>query len=1247
MFRVRASYNVWDQLEESSSREKTNHYRKANNLDWRPWMKAGRAQKAGILLPFALLALLVLLLPVELQAQAAGSIEGTVVDASGAVIAGATVQVIDQTKGSVVRETTSNADGIFRALSLSPGTYSVKISVTNMRELLRTGIVLDANQVLSLGQVTLSVGSSLEMVTVTAQQPLVELGTSDHSAVIDSREITEQSLNGRDFQSLIRTLPGVVSNDSSDFRLAFNNTDSFHVNGLRGSANNVFLDGTINTDVGANDGQYTQLSLDAVNEFKLQTGNFSAEYGRNPGVLIAMTTRSGGKQFHGTVYEFNRNTAYNANSWFNNHTGQPRSPLNFNQFGANIGGFIPVPKISPMDNKKLFFFFNYEGTRATRPNGGTTYNMPNPAMLGIGTSNGQADLSPVYRAGNMCDFNGGSTCVPIRDTNGNLVQNGQVFLPGTVQYDNAGEVKTGTPYPNNQIPASEFSANYPAMINLITPGYRGNFNRPFTPNSSGFTDLVQIPFQDTYTFYKNQYVVRVDYNISSKANFFFRYVDDRQQESQGFGIFSSPTYPVIPEYRKKPGKSWAWGLVNVISPTLTNEVIFGWNSLTQVVDIVQGTPKSTYDKAALGFNFTDIFPGTNTHNLTPFINTNDYLNIAVFSPGWSSTGTTLALTDNVTKVAGAHVVKFGIFANRNLNGQQPTWQENPSLNFGASSNNTMNSNSGLANMLIGNYTNVSQTNIYAFGRFRFLQLEAYAQDTWKATRRLTLDYGLRWVYAGPTYTVSPYYQNYFSPTRYNPSQAVQINIAPNIPGQIPEQGTIISGSGNPYNGILREGTGGLPKGGIDHRWNNFGPRFGFAYDLYGDGKTAVRGGAGIFYERIRQNNNSFDALGNPPLVYTPTIYSGNIDNISPALVNNAPLSPVGINAFDQKGKIPTTYGYNLGLQQQLPHEFGFEIVYVGNLGRHQMFAEQLEQLPLGTTIRTPVLANANNVVAAIVPYLGYNSINWTLFGANSSYNGLQTRIQRRFHNNLTLNADYTWSKAINLSDTDNSFNDIPDNTQLKRFYGPAGFDRQNVFNFNYVYNLPDFRGHNTLVRYLAGGWEWTGIVRFWSGPPLDVTSNGNLGNALGGTIRPDYVAGVPIYTSHTHNVSSGANPQWFNPGAFARPADGSFGDVGRNSALRGPGINNWDMSLFKNTNFTERVKLQLRFEYFNVFNHTQWDSAKINGTGAVNGSGGSGNGILSAPTAGQSFGGPNAGSSGQITNTRDPRILQLGGKLSF
>ena len=383
------------------------------------------------------------------------------------------------------------------------------------------------------------------------------------------------------------TLPGVVTNNNSQFRLVFNQTDDFYVNGMRGTANNFFLDGVINTDVGANDGEYTNLSIDAVGEFKTLTGNFNAEYGRSPGVMILVNTKSGGQRFHGTAYEFNRNTDYNANDWFSNHDGSPRADLKFNQFGGNIGGYIPIPKISPRSDKRAFFFFNYEGTRASRPNGSTYYTMPQPSMLGIGTPNGEADLSPTYRSGNMCDFNGTANCTPIRDSNGNLVQNGQVFVPGSIKYNSFGEVQSGTVYPGNIIPASNFNSQYNAMIKYFTPGYRGTFVHPTFNN--GFGDEQQINFQDTYVFYKNQYVARVDFNIGPKANAFFRYVDDRQQESDGYGIFSGNSFPVLPQYRKKPGKSYAWSLVNVISPTLTNEATVGWLHLTQVVDIVQGT----------------------------------------------------------------------------------------------------------------------------------------------------------------------------------------------------------------------------------------------------------------------------------------------------------------------------------------------------------------------------------------------------------------------------------------------------------------------------------------------------------------------------------------------------------------------------------------------------------------------------------------------------------------------------------
>jgi hypothetical protein len=1256
MFHLKKIDAACERLEDDCGREEITYSQKTTLLCWKCWMCTCQLLKIDVLLPLPLVALVVVVLLscAQLQAQT-GQITGTVVDPSGAVISGARIQIIDQATGGLTRDAVADGTGTFRALNVPPATYLIKVSAQGMKELDRSGVVLDQEQTLGLGQLRLTIGQASQTVEVSTDTPLIDTATSNNSAVIDQRQVVEQPLNGRDFESLMTTLPGVVTNDQSQFRLVFNQTDDFYVNGMRGTANNFFLDGVINTDVGANDGEYTSLSIDAVGEFKTLTGNFNAEYGRSTGVMILVNTKSGGQRFHGTVYEFDRNTVFDANDWFSNHAGSPRPVLRFNQFGANIGGYIPIPKVSSRSNKKAFFFFNYEGTRASRPSGSTYYTMPQASMLGIGTPNGEAELSPVYRPGNMCDFNGTSTCTPIHDTNGNLVQNGQVFVPGTIKYDSIGEIQTGTVYPGNVIPASQFNSQYGAMIKYFTPGYRGSFNHPTFNN--GFGDEQQINFQDTYTFYKNQYVVRVDYNFGPKANAFFRYVDDRQQESQGYGIFSGNSFPVLPQYRKKPGKSYAWSLVNVISPTLTNEATVGWLHLTQVVDIVQGTSPSLYDKTSLGFSFSDIYPSTNTHNLAPNINTGDgYINISPFPSGWTSTGNTVVATDDVTKVWGSHVIKFGLFADLNENGQEGTWQENPSLNFGASNQNPSNSNSGIANTLLGNYTTVSQSNIFAFGHFHFFQYEGYAQDTWKVSPRLTLDYGLRYEFIGPTYTVAPYHAYYFDPNSYNPAAAVQINIAPNIPGQAPTQGSIITGSGNPYNGMVQEGTNGFPKGGLKYRWNNFGPRIGFAYDMFGDGKTAVRGGVGVFYERYEQNVFNFSSVSNPPTVYTPTIYGGNIGNISSSLANGAPLTPSSsVLGTDREGQIPTTYGYNLGVQQEFPYKLVFDIGYVGNVSRHQMYNQQLQQLPLGYTTSTNILSTVNNVSAAILPYKGYSSIFFNRFGAGSSYNALQLKVSRRFSNKLTFNADYTWSKAIDLDDVDNDQNAFPDYTQLHKFYAPAGFDRRNVFNFQYVYNFPDFKGTNKFVQLTAGGWEYSGVTQFWSGSPClannnptndacDLFSSGNLGTGGGaqspsaaqtssqsfGHIRPDYIGGQ-IITPHNHNVPAGQFPQWFNPAAFASPANGSFGNFHRNS-IYGPGVDNWNMSLFKNIKFTESMRIQLRFEAYNVFNHTQW--------GSVN------NG-LSAPTAGTSFSGANAGSSGQITSTRDPRQLQLGGKFYF
>jgi hypothetical protein len=1119
-----------------------------------------------------------------------GSIQGVVVDGSGAAVPNARVTATDEAKQVVARQTTTSGDGTFALRPLLPSRYTVRVEAQGFRTLERTELVLDQNQIMSLGDLSLALGETTESITVAAEVPLVQTESSQRGFTITSRQVTQLPLNGRDFTSLMRTLPGVVTSFNSDFRLAFNNTDQFNVNGLRGSMNNVFLDGSINTDVGANDGQYTQISLDAVGEFRVQTSTFNAEYGRNPGVMISINTKSGSSDFHGTLYEFNRNDAYDARRPFDT-TGTTQK-LRFNQFGANLGGPIPIPRFSSGDNKKLFFFVNYEGTRATRPASSQTFvDLVHPDLL-------NGDLSRLYRPGFILNDNNQPT----------QFRNGQVFRPGTLVRGAGGRIIGGDPYVNNVIPRSEWGRNAPAFLNVIGQ-YDRSGGAPLTANP----ELLRVPFVPEYRFNKNAWVTRVDYNISPSANFFFRWADDSQREEDNRGIFGSTPFPIAPQYRAKPGSSWSWNLINVISPTMTNEAIFTYNHLTQIVDIVESTPLAQYDRDALGFDFQEIYPESNIRNRYPRFNCGvGACNFSNFPSNWLSEGKTFAFTNNTTKVFGSHTTKFGIFWNQNRNGQQPSWVDNLNINFGPSVENPGDTGNQFANMLLGNYTSINQSNGRFFGDFRFNGFEWFAQDSWRVTRQFTLEYGIRWAWMGPTYTTGRFLQNYFDPRLYDPAQTAVIETASGL-----RQGSIVGG--NPFNGLIEEGTGDFPRGGLQNRFNNWGPRVGFAYDPFGDGKTSIRGGGGIFYERIRQNNVNFDGLGNPPLVYNPTIYAGNVDNITPALIGQGTRFPVGIRGHDSAGQIPTIYAWSLTVQRQLPGNTVIDVGYVGNMGRYLMFQRDINQLPLGTTQQPGLLPSVNGTQNALRPYRGFTGVTWTEFGANSNYNALQTRLSRRFSQNLTANLNYTWSKALGESDNDTTT--IGYAFDRAREYALLGFDRRHVFTMDWVYDLPRFTNANALTRHALGGWQLAGIFRYWTGTPFTVGSNGNPGT-LGGGVRADYIGG---------EIYSRTKDEWFNPLAFARPAEGTLGNTGKN-IIRGPNINQWDISVYKNARISEHVTLQFRAETFNTFNHTQF--ATFN-TG------------ISVPNPGAQVTQATRGQTGVVTDTRDPRNIQLAIKLLF
>lgn len=1142
-----------------------------------------------------------------LLAQSSGVIHGIVVDPQGAVIAGAKVSAIDEDKAIVVRETTTGTDGAFRLLPLLRGTYKVRIEMSAFKVYERSGLVLDPNQIMNLGEIVMQVGGVTEAVTVTAAAPVIETSTGQKSYVISAEEVNELSVNGRDFTSLMKNLPGVTTSDESDFSLSFNSTTGFNVNGLRNTMNNVMLDGAINTDVGANDGQYTAPSLDSVGEFKVQTSVFAAEHGRNAGVLLQATTKSGTKQFRGTLYEFFRNDALDANRFFNNLAGLPTPPVRFNQFGGNLGGPIYWPNFSTRKQPRLFFFVNLEATRGSRPVPGQTNYVDtwHPDLL-------QGDFRRLLR------FNAAGQPSVIAGTN---INTGAIIIPGTMTRNTAGNVTGGQPFPDNIVPKSMWSRNAEAFLYVIN---RLDHTKGIpVPGRANNPELVRIFFKNNYELKKFQKLSRVDLTISPRNSLFWRWVDDSQRETQPRGIFGFTDYPVYPTYRKKPGASWAWNLVSVVSSRMTNEFSFAYNHLTQLMDIDEKAPKSAYDRDAAGFTFKELFPEANLRNKFPRFSCGTGCGLAnILASGWMTEARTFAWTDNLTRVQGAHQFKTGIFVNMNQNGQGPTWTDAININFGPNTLMVNDSNQTLANLLLGNYYSITQTEKMYYGGLRFFGIEFYGQDSWRVGRRLSLELGARYVYLGPTYTRGNLLARYFDPERYDPAKAVSIQTAAGL-----GQGRIIPGSGDPFNGIIEENTLGVPSGYVKHRKNQVSPRFGFAWDPFGSGKTSVRGGFGIFWERIRQGNY-FSALGNPPLNYTPTIYNGKVDEISPALVAGGVRFPVSVTAMDKEGKIPTVYSWSFGVQRQLPFRMSLDASYVGNVARHLQYVRDINQLPLGTTVNTTILQQANNQQNAIRPYRGYTSINFTDCGASSNYHSLQARVSRRFTKALTMNINYTWSKAITDAESDGQT--LLYYLDRKSERATASYDRTQTLSVNYVYMLPAFGSklsRSYLVRGALNGWQVSGISRFWTGMPLTIRINGNPGTLGSTTIRADYVgdgAGdiIPAERDYT---------QWFNPYVFARPQNGQLGNTGR-GIVRGPGVNNFDISLFKNFRLAERRNIQFRLETFNTFNHTQWFAV---------------NTTLNVPNPGQVVSRNNVGTGAQVTTTRDPRNVQLSIKLYF
>lgn len=954
---------------------------------------------------------------------------------------------------------------------------------------------------------------------------------------------------------MLRLVPGAVSNTLNSFDVALSTTAQ-NINGVRYNSTYFTVDGAENLDNGSNSNAIIAPSMDSIAEITILTSSYKAEFGGRLGSSVNVVTKNGTKDFHGTLFEFVRNDTFDARSFFS--ASVPF--LRFNDFGWTFGGPVIFPGTSLNKSRSKLFFFAAQEWKYTHE--GTTYVSNVPTAL--------------ERQGN---FLGASLAAPKDPAN-------------------------GQPFPNATVPANRFSYNGPR---LLTPYPLPNFVGP--GGDYTFTGVNQTNTRED--------LIRADYYINSKNQLMYRWTHDT------WGIWNAVqggNLGITPGARNRPGYNTVLSLSTTFNPTTLNYV-----GASVMDNHIQGQPNdSLIARSALGLTYPEVF-SPHEFSVAPVVNISGFTG---YTPGdyIKNLNTTFKVNDDFTKIAGSHFLKFGAEVVHSRKDQNNSGgNEYGTVTFNTSS--TLTSGNVIADALLGNFYTYTEGQTDLWWWSRYSSYEFYAQDTWRANSRLTLDYGLRYNDIEHTTNALGTWTN-FLPSRFNPANAPVVS---------PKDGSLTT-TGNPYNGVSFCGSSfpsaaqgrvpqasnsaltslftGLPSTCVPSPKNNWGPRIGFAYNLTGDGKTALRGGAGVFYDVVETDEYS-PTSANPPFSASATIYNGNIDNPGGATFRSFPPT---IGALDSTLPNPRVTTYNVNLQRELPSNVILSVGYVGTLGRHLLRLLNLNQLPVGTLTAA---ANKGINASALVPYQGYGTINFIETADDSNYNALQVTATKRFSHGLSYGVSYTFSKTLDtspgrtVSAPQNSYNAGPD-------YGLSTINRKNLLNFNYVYELPWFRrARYTGVRYILGGWELSGITAFQSGAPNSLTVSSDIAG-IGASSTRASVTGNPNLSAGSRTLTG-----WFNTSVVLNPSlmtPGQFGNSGRN-ILIGPGFSQWDISLLKNFPVKEKSRFQFRVETFNTFNHPSFTG--INTTVAFNAQG--------LPASG--FGGVNAAGPG--------RNLEFGLKFLF
>ncbi|HXS94715.1 MAG TPA: carboxypeptidase regulatory-like domain-containing protein [Candidatus Limnocylindrales bacterium] len=1036
-----------------------------------------------------------------------GRISGTVIDASGAAVPNAKV-TIRNTDTQATRAILTNNSGFYVAENLPIGPYAVEVEGPGFKRSIRRGFQLVAD-----GRVTadfkLEVGQATQSVDVVASNAeTLNTVSGEVADVIDTKQVENVPLNGRNYMELLTLVPGatVTNPDTFSINTSLSATNQV-VNGHRSNQNNMTVDGLGNLDAGANGSLINNVSPDFLQEVKIQTSNFSAQYGRSAGVAFNVVTKNGTNTIHGAAFEYFRNDALDARNFFSPNNTE----LRFNDFGYNIGG--------PIKHDKLFFFVGEEWKRLRQQSAPSRTTLPTTAEL-----NG--------------DFS--------------------ALLPKTVIY----EPGTKNPFPNNMIPQAMITQEGRAV---------GNVYRAVMPQAAIFTNTPvanNTTFENPNPLNYREDLARIDYRISAKHTLYGRWVDDYNDIFLADGPGGS--IPITPETRDRPGKSLLLSETWIVTPSIVNEVHAGasWNGQRY------WNQGDTWLASVEGFTYPHIYDGVGRYpggipsgSITSFASW-DGPDHALLSPT-----TEIETADTVSLVRGNHSLRAGVMVIRNRKDQNGRSPYDGSVTFNATGN-PNSTGYALADALLGNFNTYTEAAYDPMGRFRYTEPSVFAEDNWKVSRKLTLDLGIRYEYMMAMYSTVNNLVD-FVPSLYNPAQAVTVN----------SKGQLVPGSGNILNGLQRVANGinpsqaylvpnansplvqsvpaGAPRGMYPSQ-GTFSPRLGFAYGI--NDKTVIRGGFGLYYDRI-QGNPTFYSLNNPPYVETSAYQYSNLSNIT----GGAQVQAVwgAIQTVNPYLKIPYSEQFSFGIQRQLPINLFAEVDYVGSEGHHLLTEPDINQPTLATLAAASSTSNENY----LRPYAGYSQIRQFLSVANSNYNSLQARLSRRA-GNVLFTAAYTWSKALgNASgDTENDLNYY----NLRAFYGPLSYDATHVFVGSFVWELPRLRNAPHYVSATVGGWQLSGIIHLQTGFPYTVTGNTPI---LGSRVA-DYLGGPAVLPN------AGPNG-WFDPAAFVPAGQSTWGTAGPGD-IRGPGLQLYNLSLMKFFNFTERFKLRFGVDFINAFNNVNF-----------------------------------------------------------